>query len=55
MILSSTTGVYNFESASYSSDVNDCNSYSYSGISATQIDSFGIAIDVPVSISVVEK
>ena len=55
VILGSTTGVYDFESASSSSDVNDCNSYSYPGIFATQIDSFGIAIDVPVSISVVEK
>ena len=55
VILGLTTGVYAFESFNFTNDVNHCGNYSFSGISATQIDSFGITIDAPMSISVVEK
>jgi hypothetical protein len=55
VLLGSTTGVYDFESYNFTNDVTQCENASISGYSATQIDSIGITIDAPMSISVVEK
>jgi hypothetical protein len=54
--LGSVTGTYDFESYNLTSDINNCITSSLSGISATQIDSFGIPIDAPVEpILIIEK
>jgi hypothetical protein len=55
VLLGSTTGVYDFESFNFTNDLTQCENASMSGYSATQIDSLGITIDAPMSISVVEK
>jgi len=56
VLLGSTTGVYDFESYNLTSDPNNCAAASLSGISATQIENFGIAMDAPVMpISIVKK
>lgn len=55
VILGSVTGIYDFESYNFTSDVNNCGLYSFS-VSATQIDHFGIPFNAPVMpILVVKK
>lgn len=56
VILGSTTGVYDFQSFNFTSDISKCEQASLTGVAATQVDSLGIPIDAPVPpISVVRK